>query len=456
MRLNKKQLQKIDRNYIWHPFTQMKEWMEEDIIIISHGKGDYIYDIDGNKYLDAVSSIWCNIHGHANQKINSALKKQIDKISHSTFLGLSNLPAILLAEKLVKILPKGLTRIFYSDNGSTAIEVAIKMAFQYWHNIGNKNRKKFISLNNGYHGDTLGAVSAGGIPLFHDLFKPLLFSSIKAPSPYCYRCELNLTYPSCGLACAEKIDRIARENHDEIAGLLLEPIVQAAGGFIVSPPGYLRRVAEICRTHKIILIADEVATGFMRTGELFAVTHENVTPDIICLSKGLTSGYLPLAVTAANEEIFNAFLGRYEEFKTFFHGHTYTGNQLGCAAAIASLDLLLKPDFIKKIRKKIVLFEEELSKLNELRHVGEIRQKGMMIGIEIVKDKKTKEMYEPWERIGHRICKDIRKYEIFLRPLGNVIVIMPPLSITEKEITHLVNSIYKSIKFITETDNSFK
>lgn len=434
----------------------MKEWMEEDIIIISHGKGDYIYDIDGNKYLDAVSSIWCNIHGHANQKINSALKKQIDKISHSTFLGLSNLPAILLAEKLVKILPKGLTRIFYSDNGSTAIEVAIKMAFQYWHNIGNKNRKKFISLNNGYHGDTLGAVSAGGIPLFHDLFKPLLFSSIKAPSPYCYRCELNLTYPSCGLACAEKIDRIARENHDEIAGLLLEPIVQAAGGFIVSPPGYLRRVAEICRTHKIILIADEVATGFMRTGELFAVTHENVTPDIICLSKGLTSGYLPLAVTAANEEIFNAFLGRYEEFKTFFHGHTYTGNQLGCAAAIASLDLLLKPDFIKKIRKKIVLFEEELSKLNELRHVGEIRQKGMMIGIEIVKDKKTKEMYEPWERIGHRICKDIRKYEIFLRPLGNVIVIMPPLSITEKEITHLVNSIYKSIKFITETDNSFK
>ncbi len=454
MKYNKNRLQNIDKKYIWHPFTQMKEWMNEDILIITHGRGNYIYDIDGNKYLDGVSSIWCNLHGHANRRINNALKRQIDKISHSTFLGLTNIPAILLAEKLVKILPAGLTRIFYSDNGSTAVEVAIKMAFQYWQNIGNTKRRKFISLNNGYHGDTLGAVSAGGIPLFHDVFKPLLFPTIKAPSPYCYRCELNLQYPSCKLACAERIDIIARENFDEIAGLILEPIVQAAGGFIVSPPGYLKRVREICSSHRILLIADEVATGFMRTGKLFAVNHEQVIPDIICLSKGLTSGYLPLAVTATGEEIFSAFLGRYEEFKTFFHGHTYTGNQLGSSAGIASLELLLKKNFIKGVEKKIHLFEKALQKLYELKHVGEIRQKGLMIGIELVKNRETKELYEPYERIGYRVCRDIRKYEIFLRPLGNVIVLMPPLSITEKEIKYLVDSLYKSIKFITEMDNA--
>ncbi len=454
MKYNKRRLQNIDKKYIWHPFTQMKEWMNEDILIITHGRGNYIYDIDGNKYLDGVSSIWCNIHGHANRRINTALKKQIDKISHSTFLGLTNVPAILLAEKLVRILPRGLTKIFYSDNGSTAVEVAIKMAFQYWQNIGNTKRRRFISLNNGYHGDTLGAVSAGGIPLFHDVFKPLLFPTIKAPSPYCYRCELNLKYPSCKLACAERIDIIARENPDEIAGLILEPMVQAAGGFIVSPPGYLKRVREICSVHRILLIADEVATGFMRTGELFAVNHEQVIPDIICLSKGLTSGYLPLAVTATGEEIFSAFLGRYEEFKTFFHGHTYTGNQLGSSAALASLELLLKKDFIKGVKKKIRIFEKELKKLCELKHVGEIRQKGLMIGIELVKNKETKEPYEPYERIGYRVCRDIRKYGIFLRPLGNVIVLMPPLTITEKEIKHLVHSLYKSVKFITEMTDS--
>lgn len=447
---SKKQLSDIDKKYIWHPFTQMKEWMEDEIIIITHGKGNYIYDIDGKKYLDGVSSIWCNLHGHTNKKINRALKSQIDRIAHSTLLGLTNEPAILLAEKLVKILPKGLTRIFYSDNGSTAVEVAIKMALQYWHNKGNDKRKKFISLNNGYHGDTLGAVSLGGIPLFHDVFKPLLFPSIKAPSPYCYRCELGKKYPECGLACAEVIDLIARTNPDEIAALVLEPIVQAAGGFIVSPPGYLKRVEEICRTHGILLIADEVATGFMRTGKLFAVQHENVIPDMICLSKGLTSGYLPLAVTATREEIFSAFLGRYEEFKTFFHGHTYTGNQLGCSAAIASIDLLLDKKFMNSVNKKIELFEKLLRQFNNLSHVGEVRQKGMMIGIELVRDKETRKPYEPWERIGHRVCREVRKDGIFLRPLSNVIVLMPPLTITEREIRYLVETTFRAIKRVTE------
>lgn len=450
MKLNKKLLEKIDKNYIWHPFTQMKEWFDEDIIIISHGKGNYIYDIDGNKYLDAVSSLWCNLHGHSNRKINEALKKQIDKISHSTFLGLSNIPAILLAHKLIDILPNGLTRIFYSDNGSTAVEVAIKMAFMYWQHKGELNKKKFICLNNSYHGDTLGAVSVGGIPLFHNAFKPLLFSAIKAPSPYCYRCEFNLSYPTCNLVCAEKIKTIAEENFNEIAALILEPIVQGAGGIIISPPGYLKRVREICSKYKILLIADEVATGFMRTGRMFAVNHENVNPDIICLSKGLTNGYLPLAVTVTTEDIFSAFLGDYEDFKTFFHGHTFTANQLGCTAALISLNLLLKKEFIKKVKEKISIFEENLKKFNELKHVGDIRQKGLMIGIELVKNKNNKENFNYSKRIGYKVCKEVRKSGIFLRPLGDVIVIMPPLSISEKEIRYLLDSTFKSIRDITE------
>lgn len=450
MRYSKSYLENLDKKYIWHPFTQMREWMDEDIIIISHGKGNYIYDIEGNKYLDAVSSLWCNLHGHGNRIINKALKDQIDKISHSTLLGLTNLPAILLAEKLVKILPHGLTKIFYSDNGSTAVEVAIKMAFLYWKHKGASQKKKFISLNNSYHGDTLGAVSVGGISLFHDAFKPLLFKTIKAPSPYCYRCELNLDYPSCNLSCAEKVEKIAKENNGEIAAVILEPIVQAAGGMIVSPQGYLKRVKEICDKNRILLIADEVATGFLRTGKMFAVDHEDVKPDIICLSKGVTGGYLPLAVTATTEEIFSAFLGRYEEYKTFFHGHTFTGNQLGCAASLASLRLLLKREFNNEVKEKIHILEKNLKRLNGLRYVGEIRQKGFMVGIELVKNKDSKEVFPPSERIGYKVCKEIRKFGIFLRPLGDVIVILPPLSITEREIMHLIDATFKSIKKVTE------
>jgi len=450
MKPKKAYLEGIDKRYIWHPFTQMKEWIEEDIIIITHGKGNYIFDIEGKKYLDGVSSMWCNLHGHTNRVINNALKEQIDKISHSTLLGLSNIPSILLAEKIVKILPQGLTKIFYSDNGSTSVEVALKMVFNYWQLKGQPQRKKFISLKNAYHGDTIGAVSVGGISIFHEVFKPLLFPTIKAPSPYCYRCELNLKYPSCNLSCAENLNLIVKENRDNIAALILEPMVQAAGGIIVSPPGYLKRIKEICVENKILLIADEVATGFMRTGKMFAVNHEDVLPDIMCLSKGLTNGYLPLALTATTEEIFSAFLGKYEEFKTFFHGHTYTGNQLGCVAALESLNLLLRRGFIENIKKKVALIGDYLSMLNELNHVGEIRQKGLMIGIELVKDKNTKQKYEPSERIGYRVCKEIRKYGVFLRPLGDIIVLIPPLSITNSQIKYLVTSLFKAIKSITE------
>lgn len=452
MKYSKSYLEEIDKEYIWHPFTQMKEWMEQDIIIINHGKGNYIYDIKGNKYLDAVSSLWCNLHGHVNPKINRALIDQINKISHSTLLGLTNVPAILLAQKVAGILPSGLKRIFYSDDGSTSVEVAIKMAFMYWQHKGEPKRKKFIYLNNSYHGDTLGAVSVGGISIFHGTFKPLLFPAIKAPSPYCYRCELNLVYPSCNVSCAEEIRKISKENRDEVAALILEPIVQTAGGIIVSPPGYLKKIRKICDENQILLIADEVATGFMRTGKMFAVNHEDVKPDIICLSKGLTGGYLPLAITATTEEIFSAFLGRYEEFKTFFHGHTYTGNQLGCVAALASLKLLLKKEFIKKLEDKILIFKEGIERLNELKHVGDIRQKGLIMGIELVKNRETREVYNPSERIGYKVCKEIRNFGIFIRPLGDVIVFIPPLSIKEKEIKHLIYSTFESIRMVTEKD----
>ncbi|HEY4717204.1 MAG TPA: adenosylmethionine--8-amino-7-oxononanoate transaminase, partial [bacterium] len=364
--------------------------------------------------------------------------------------GMSNVPAILLAKKLIDILPGELTRVFYSDNGSTAVEVGIKMCLQYWQHTGRPEKQMFVSLRNGYHGDTIGAMSVGGIDLFHSAFKPLLFQSIRVASPYCYRCELGLEYPLCEIACVEEIESIAKNYPGVIAGLVIEPMVQAAGGFIMSPPGYLKRVYEITRKHEILLIADEVATGFMRTGRMFACEHEGVVPDILCISKGLTSGYMPLAATVTGENVFAAFLGRYEEFKSFFHGHTYTGNQLGCSLAIRSIELLTRKKFLNSIAQKIKIFEKGIDKFKKLKHVGEVRNLGLMGGIEIVKRKDTKEPYNLKEKVGIRVCREVRKDNIFLRPLGNVVVLMPPLSITKEEIKHLLDATYNAISKITD------
>lgn len=446
----RRQFEKLDRNYIWHPFTQMKEWAQQTPIIITEGRGAFLKDIFGKWYLDGISSVWVTVHGHRNKEIDSAIKQQIDKISHSTLLGLTHPPAAELAEKIVKITPKGLARVFYSDNGSTAVEIGLKMAFQYWQHIGIKRKTGFLSLNNAYHGDTIGAVSVGGINIFHRAFSPLLFKSYKTPSPYCYRCELGKKYPSCRLFCLKKMAKIIKNHHKEIAGLIIEPIVQGAGGMIVSPPGYLKGVKNMCRKYNVLMIADEVATGLGRTGKMFACEHENISPDILCLAKGITGGYLPLAATIATERIYKAFLGKSEDLKTFFHGHTYTGNQLACSAAIANLDVFKKEKTLKNMQKKIGILKKKLAGIADLQHVGDVRQKGFMVGIELVKDKKTKKPYPLEKRIGWRVCRKAIEKGLIIRPLGDVIVLMPPLSISHQELNSLLRITAESIIQATE------
>ena len=447
-----KKLEKLAKKHLWHPFTQMREWEKETPLIIERGEGNYLIDTNGRKYFDGTSSLWVNVHGHRKKEINDAIKKQIDKISHSTLLGLGNVPSIELAKKLVKITPKGLTKVFYSDNGSTAVEIALKMAFQYWQQLRTPNselRTKFVAFTGAYHGDTFGSMSVGEIDVFVEKYKPLLFPTYKADYPYCYRCPIGKAYPSCTIACIKKFEDILKKHHKEIAGCIIEPIVQGAAGMIVAPHGFLKKVRGLCTRYNILLIADDVATGFGRTGKLFACEHENVMPDFLCLAKGITGGYLPLAATLTTEKIYKAFLGKYKELKTFFHGHTYTGNPLGCAAALANLNIFKKEKTIQKIQPKIKLLSELLADFKYLPHVGDVRQKGLIAGIELVKNKKTKEPYQLEQRVGHKVCTEARKYGLIIRPLGNVIVIMPPLSIITAEIKKMTGIIYRCIKSAT-------
>jgi adenosylmethionine-8-amino-7-oxononanoate aminotransferase len=425
----------------------MQEWEQAEPLIIERGKGSYLIDTEGTKYLDGTSSIWVNLHGHRHPALDRALKKQLDKIAHSTLLGLSSPPAIELAHALIRIAPKGLARVFYSDNGSTAVEVALKMAVQYWQQrhpkAGPKNT--FLHLKLAYHGDTIGAVSVGGIELFHSRFKPLLFPTIEAEPPYCYRCPLNLTYPSCGMACIDPIEQILRTRHRELAGFVIEPLIQSAAGMITQPPGYLKRLRELCTQYNVLLIADEVATGFGRTGTMFACRHESVTPDLMAISKGLTGGYMPLAATLTTEELYKAFLGKYEEFKTFFHGHSYAGNPLGCAVALANLQVFRTETTLAKLSPKIRVLALFLRPLAQLEQVGEIRRRGFMVGIELVRDRATKTAYPLAVRIGHRVAIEARRRGLLLRPIGNVIVLMPPLSVTLTELQRMVSIIRQSI-----------
>ena len=440
-----------DRTYLWHPFTQMQEWEQEEPLIIERGKGPYLIDTEGKRYLDGTSSIWVNLHGHRHPMLDRAMKKQLDRLAHSTLLGLSNPPAIQLARALIRIAPKGLTRVFYSDNGSTAVEVALKMAVQYWQQrrprIGPKHT--FLHLKLAYHGDTIGAVSVGNIELFHSRFSSLLFPTLEADPPYCYRCPLRLTYPSCGMACLDPIERILKERHRELAGLIIEPLVQAAAGMITAPSGYLTRIRELCTRYHVLLIGDEVATGFGRTGKMFACQHEGVTPDLMAISKGLSGGYMPLAATLTTEEIYKAFLGRYEDFKTFFHGHSYTGNPLGCAVALANLDLFKQEKTLARLQPKIKTMRRLLQPLWQLPHVGDIRQRGFMAAIELVQDRTTRRPYPLETRIGHRVTAEARRHGLLLRPLGHIIVLIPPLSTDTSILTRMVTIVHRAIATVT-------
>ena len=442
------ELVKKDFQYLWHPFTQMSDYTSRPPLIIERGEGIYLIDTEGNRYIDGVSSLWVNLHGHRRPEIDRAIKDQLDKIAHSTMLGIANVPAIQLAEKLVEKTPENLTRVFFSDNGSTAMEIALKIAYQYWTNRGISGRTRFVSLKNAYHGDTLGAVSVGGIDLFHSVYRPLLFPVYHAPSPYCYRCPLEKGYPACALACLEELEKIVETHRDEVIAIVSESAVQGAAGMIVMPQGYMRGLREIADKYNLPLILDEVAMGFGRTGTMWACEHEKAWPDIMALSKGITNGYLPLAATLTTEEIYSAFLGDYT--KTFYHGHSYTGNPLACAAALANLEIFEKDRTLDQLPPKIELLSRWLDRFQKLKHVGDVRQKGLVAGIELVKDKATKEPFPREETVGFQVVYRAREKGVVIRPLGDVMVVMPPLVIPLEELDRLLEVMYECVKEVTE------
>ncbi|GAB6099347.1 adenosylmethionine--8-amino-7-oxononanoate transaminase [Halanaerocella petrolearia] len=442
-----------DKEYVWHPFTQMKEWVEKDEqLIIERGEGIKLYDTEGNEYYDGVSSIWLNVHGHQKEELDQAIKDQLGKIAHSTMLGLANEPATNLAEKLVEISLQGLNKVFYSDSGSTAVEIGLKMAFQYWQQLEKDfgPKDKFITLTNAYHGDTIGSVSVGGIDLFHEIYKPMLFNSLKTPSPYCYRCPFDEEKEECNFTCIKELEKMMQEHHQEVAALIIEPLMQGAGGMIAAPEGYLAKVRELCDEYNVLMIADEVAVGFGRTGKMFACEHEDVRPDIMSVAKGISGGYLPISATLTTDEIYDAFYDDYETQKTFFHGHSYTGNPLAAAVSVTNLELFEEEDILGQMPPKIESVTDKLDEFEELEHVGDIRQQGLMVGIELVEDKETKEPY-PWqEKIGVQVCMKARDKGMIIRPLGNVVVFMPPLCSTQDELIEMLDIIYGCIAEITE------
>jgi adenosylmethionine-8-amino-7-oxononanoate aminotransferase len=435
--------------HVWHPFTQMSEWEAEEPLMIAEGDAEFLIDTAGNRYLDGVSSLWCNLHGHRRPEIDSAVAAQLRRIAHSTLLGLGSVPAAQLAERLCRIAPAGLSRVFFSDDGATALEVALKMSFQFWAQNGRPQRTGFVAFRGAYHGDTLGAAGVGGIELFHKMFRPLLHPAHFAPAPYCYRCELKKDPATCGVACVEEVDRLLRENADRIAAVVVEPLVQGAGGMITAPPGHLRRLREITAAHGVHLIADEVAVGFGRTGTMFACEAEGVAPDFLCLAKGLTGGYLPLAATLTTDEVYAGFLGRFEDRRTFFHGHTYTGNALGCAAALASLDIFESGPVLERVRELSARLAARLARLADHPHVGQIRQRGLIVGIELVADRTDKRPFDWTRRTGMRVCREARRHGVIIRPLGDVVVLMPPLSIRPENLDRLADVTADGIERVT-------
>ncbi|HWX20336.1 MAG TPA: aminotransferase class III-fold pyridoxal phosphate-dependent enzyme [Candidatus Binatia bacterium] len=481
-------LAKLDHRYLWHPFTQMREWLKREPLVIVEGQGAVLRDVHGREYLDANSSIWTNLHGHNHPKINAALQHQLKRIAHSSALGLANEPASRLAAKLV-----GLTRlgkVFFSDDGSTAVEVALKLAYEFARRTRRTKKPRFVSLEGAYHGDTVGGVALGHIDQFHKAYSALLFRTDKVMSPYCYRCRFNRAKPEradareyrkCNWECLDVLEqkfKAQKKQGNPYAGFVFEPLIQGAAGMIPQPAGWLRRAAQIARDYGALLIADEVMTGFGRTGipggavseisekvservsrtqrpsfspphphppSLFASHHEGVQPDFLALAKGLTGGYLPMAATLTTQAVFDAFLGEYEDFKTFFHGHSFTANQLGAAAALASLDILQSPGSIRARQRLERSFRKELRTLWAHPNVGDIRQVGLVAGVELVKDWRTREPFDLREQAGIRVCETMAKQGVLTRPIGNVIVLMPPYCTTPGEVRRMVNSVGRAI-----------
>ena len=419
-----------DRAYLWHPYTQMQTAPLP--VPIARGEGIYLYTPDGTRILDGISSWWVNIHGHCHPYLNEAIRKQAGELEHVMFAGFTHKPAVQLAEQLVRVLPPGLQRIFYSDNGSTAVEVALKMALQYWRNQGKPQRKTFIVLDHAYHGDTVGAMSASAASLFTESFHPMLFPVARAHAPYCYRCPVALDPASCQIDCLASLRNLLETQGASVAGVLVEPMLQAAGGMIVWPKQFLQTVRHLCDAHGVLMIADEVLTGFGRTGKMFACEHAQVSPDLMCLSKALTGGYLPMGVTAATEKIYDAFLSD-DRRKTFFHGHSFTANPLACAVSIASLELLQRENSIARVVGLEALFHSRKSALQNLPYVGEVRILGGVLALELVRDKQTREASGYLDRVGPALFKAFLDRGLLLRPLGNVLYFMPPYIIRDDE-----------------------
>jgi len=496
-------LAQLDQQFVWHPFTQMRDWLRREPIVIASGKGAVLRDVKGREFLDANASIWTNLHGHQHPKINAAITRQLKKISHSSALGFANEPASLLAERLVKIAANGLSvaasnghrppkfisktktanasleKVFFSDDGSTALEVALKLAYEFTRRTrGAKSKPRFLSLDGAYHGDTIGAVSLGHIDLFHKAYGGMLFATDKVMSPYCYRCPFNLAKPErndarkyrkCEWECVGLVEKkfaAQKKKGNPYAAFVFEPLMQGAAGMIPQPSGWLGQVTEIARHHGALLIADEVMTGFGRTGmtchvddkaianvtknpasaKLFATQRVGITPDFLCVAKGLTGGYLPMAATLTTQKVFEAFLGEYEEFKTFFHGHSFTGNQLGAAASLASLDLLAtKASVLQRARLQKQL-HNELQTLWALPHVGDIQQVGLVAGVELVKNWRTREPFPLRERAGIRVCEAMARRGVLTRPVGNVIVLMPPYCTASAQLQKMVSALGEAVK----------
>jgi len=441
------QLADWDRRHVWHAFTQMAEYVP---LVIERASGCTLVDTQGRELLDGVSSLWCNVHGHHHPRIDAAIVAQLDRVAHVTQLGMSNPTTIALARRLVELAPAGLEHVFFSSDGSSAVEAALKMAFQYWRQRPDPRpaKTRYVALGEAYHGDTLGSVSVGGVARFHAMFEPLLFDVLRLPLPQTYRLPPDLRTEEALEFHLAQADKLLRQRGHEIAALVVEPLVQCAAGIVCHPSGYLRGLRELTRRYDVLLIADEVAVGMGRTGTMFACQQEQVAPDLLCLGKGLSGGYLPVAATLASEEVFAAFLGSYAESKTFFHGHTFGGNPLGCAAALATLDVFDQEQTLEQMPAKVARLAEHLAEFARLPAVGDVRQRGLIAGVELVGNRETREPL-PWhERWGQRVCDHALSAGVWLRPLGNVLVIMPPLCITLDQIDRLAGAVRRGVEAV--------
>ncbi|MEQ8789799.1 MAG: adenosylmethionine--8-amino-7-oxononanoate transaminase [Pirellulaceae bacterium] len=438
-------LRRWDREIVWHAFTQMAQY---EPFIVERAHGCTLIDVEGREYLDGVSSLWCNVHGHRHPRLDAAIREQLDKVAHVTSLGMSCPTTIRLAKRLVDLAPAPLEHVFFSSDGASGVEVAIKMAFQHWRQRDEPRPKKtkYVAFANAYHGDTIGSVSVGGVERFHAMFRPLLFDVLRLPAPDTYRLPAGVTSES---ACAHYLDQmqgLLADRHEEIAAVVIEPLIQCAAGMLTHPPGFLRGVRELTRKHDVLLIADEVAVGFGRTGTLFACQQEDVAPDFLCLGKGLTGGYLPVAATLTTGEVWRSFLGDYAESKSFFHGHTYGGNPLGAAAALATLDVFDEEQTLSHLPAKVERLAAHLERIARHPAVGDVRQRGMIAGIELVRDRAAKAPFDWTEQRGMRVCDHVLTEGVWLRPLGNVVVVMPPLAVTLDELDRICGAVERGIE----------